>query len=74
MAELRHRQTSKKKAVNTLSAKAENAPLLEKNSIPDLEPSTVANSNRKYRLALIIITVLAFVTRFYIINYPTEVV
>lgn len=72
MAELRHRQVSKKKSSALSSAKSEKSATFE-DSIPETYIKGPQRDD-KYRLALIAVTALAFVTRFYIINFPSEVV
>ncbi|CDO51391.1 hypothetical protein DV113_002272 [Geotrichum candidum] len=72
MAELRHRQVSKKKSTLAVApAKTEKLPVDA--SVPD-NLLQEKKTRDQYRLALIIVTALAFFTRFYIINYPNEVV
>ncbi|KAF5098692.1 hypothetical protein D0Z00_001945 [Geotrichum galactomycetum] len=72
MAELRHRQVSKKKSTLAVApAKSEKLPVDA--SVPDNLLQEKKTSDQ-YRLALIIVTALAFFTRFYLLNYPNEVV
>jgi dolichyl-phosphate-mannose-protein mannosyltransferase len=72
MAELRHRQVSKKKSTLAVApAKSEKLPVDA--SVPD-DLLKEKKTNDQYRLALIIVTALAFFTRFYLLNYPNEVV
>lgn len=72
MAELRHRQVSKKRSSALTTAKSEKSALLE-DAIPELYVKATQKED-KYKLALIAVTALAFVSRFYIINFPSEVV
>lgn len=73
MAELRQRQVSKKKSPATFpNSKSEKSALLEA-EVPEVYVKK-SKSDDKYKLALIAVTALAFVTRFYLLNFPTEVV
>lgn len=70
MSELRQRQVTKKKSTaNTKSEKAS----VDESAFSTVGEKSAAKSD-KFKLAFTAITVLAFASRFYIINYPNEVV
>lgn len=73
--DLRHRQTKKKAHANTHELAPSKSKSDLKSSSPVITPQkTPSITDDKYKLALAILTALAFITRFYIINFPKEVV
>lgn len=74
--ELRYRsQPSKKKSTSNLKTPSPSSSSSPKRKSHSTQASQIKSSNEKtYKLANIAITILAFLTRFYLINYPTEVV
>lgn len=66
------RQRAGKKAGDIVTP--EKAPISAVPAPRNLQPTAKSKSEWDYKLALVVITILAFATRFYKINYPNQVV